>query len=103
MTEKIKSNNLIVTGHHLDNIKKHIITKKGLRVTIRAVRINDEQAMRKFFRSLSSESIHKRFLSRGKYLPNKRIQDFLVINFNKNMFLIATIKKCFSESILGLR
>ena len=102
MTEKIKSNNLIATGHHLDDIKKHIITKKGLRIIIRAVRINDERAMSKFFRSLSSESIDKRFLSRNRYLPNKRIQDFVVFNCRENMFLIATIKKYFRETILGL-
>ena len=72
-----------ITGLHLAYIKKHCITKTGLRITIRAVETKDERAMSKFFHSLSNESIHKRFLARGKYLPHKRLKDFTVVNNKK--------------------
>ncbi len=89
-------------GIHPANIRKQCITKKGLRVTIRAVQLSDEKSMWKFFHSLSNESLHKRFLARGQYMPHKRLNDFIIVDYNKNMFLIATIKKYSHEIILGL-
>lgn len=90
------------SGTPFSDIRKHCITKRGLRVTIRAVKLSDEKVMGKFFQSLSRLSIHKRFLDRGKYPPHKRLKDFVAINYNKNLFLVATIKKYFSEIIIGL-
>ena len=102
MKDSILTNNFANTGINAIKTKKQCNTKTGLQITIRTVKINDERAMGKFFHSLSDESLHKRFLSRGKYMPHKRLQDFVIVNYSKNMFLIATIKKHFRELILGL-
>jgi RimJ/RimL family protein N-acetyltransferase len=86
----------------LTKFTKNCITSKGLKIIIRPVIDSDLQMMDDFFYSLSDESLNKRFLARKKYLPHRRIKDFIIYSEESKIFIVATVKRKKSEKIIGL-
>lgn len=89
-------------GEYPSDIETHRIAKAGLKILLRPVKISDEPLLKKFFYSLSNDSMYKRFISTRKDMPHERLQDFAVIDYRKEMFLLATKQEYEHELILGL-
>ncbi len=77
-------------------------TEMGFEVFFRPVKISDEPLLKDFFYSLSDESIYRRFISSRKDMPHERLQEFVVIDYSREMMIIATIKRGKVEEIVGL-
>jgi acyl-CoA hydrolase/RimJ/RimL family protein N-acetyltransferase len=77
-------------------------TRAGLEVLLRPVRISDEPLLKEFFYSLSDQSIYRRFMSARRDMPHERLQSFAVIDYTKEMVLLATIQEEDSERVVGL-
>lgn len=89
-------------GEYPSDIETYRISKTGLKILLRPVKISDEPLLKKFFYSLSDNSMYKRFISTRKDMPHERLQDFAVIDYRKEMYILATTKEGEREIILGL-
>ena len=89
-------------GEYPSDIETYRITKAGLKILLRPVKISDEPLLKEFFYSLSDNSMYKRFISMRKDMPHERLQDFAVIDYKKEIFLLATKQENEHEIILGL-
>ncbi len=89
-------------GEYPSDIETHRISKAGIKILLRPVKISDEPLLKEFFYSLSDSSMYKRFISTRKDMPHERLQDFAVIDYRKEMFLLATTQESEREKVLGL-
>jgi len=84
---------------HLETFKS---TKTGLRLFLRPVKISDEPLLKDFFYSLSDDSTYRRFISSRKDMPHERLQEFVIIDYTKEMVINAVISEDGKEKIIGL-
>ena len=78
-------------------------TKSGIEFRLRPVKISDEPLLKDFFYNLSDETKYNRFLSRRKDMPHEMLQDiFVVIDYTKEMVILATIEQGESEIVIGV-
>lgn len=89
-------------GEYPSDLETHRVTKTGYKLVLRPVRIDDEPLLKEFFYSLSDNSMYKRFISTRKDMPHERLQDFVVIDYRKEMVILATIQDNEQEKVLGL-
>jgi acyl-CoA hydrolase/GNAT superfamily N-acetyltransferase len=76
-------------GEYPEDLETYRDTKAGLQIFIRPVKISDEPLLKDFFYSLSDVSLHRRFLSYRKDMPHERLQDFVVIDYTKEVVLVV--------------
>jgi len=84
---------------HLETLRT---THTGLTVLLRPVRISDEGLLKDFFYSLSAQSMYRRFISTRKDMPHERLQDFVVIDYTKQVTLLAVQREGDKETVLGV-
>ncbi len=78
-------------------------TKNGLEFLMRPVKISDEPLLKEFIYSLSEDTMFKRFISRRKDMPHEMLQDlFVVIDYTKDMVILATIEREGKETVIGV-
>ena len=70
---------------------KHTFSN-GLKICFRAIKPSDEENMRRLFYSFSDESIYYRYFSRIRAMPHKKMQEYVNINYNKTMSIVAETK-----------
>ncbi len=76
--------------------------KGGLTLLLRPVKINDESLVKDFFYSLSDQSLQRRFMSQRKDMPHKMRQDFVVIDYTKELIILAIIMIEQKELVVGM-
>lgn len=76
-------------GEYPEDLETYLTTKTGLQVFIRPVKISDESLLKDFFYSLSDKSIERRFISTRKDMPHERLQNFVIIDYTKQIVLVA--------------
>lgn len=90
-------------GEYPTELETHKTTKSGLEFRLRPVKISDEPLLKDFFYKLSDETKYNRFLSRRKDMPHEMLQDiFVVIDYTKEMVILATIEDGDSEVVIGV-
>lgn len=89
-------------GEYPGNLETHRMTKKGQEILLRAVKISDEPLLKDFFYSLSDQTIYRRFISARRDMPHERLQEFAVIDYTKEMVILALIPGEEIEEILGV-
>jgi acyl-CoA hydrolase/GNAT superfamily N-acetyltransferase len=89
-------------GEYPEELETYRTTMEGEEILLRPVKISDEPLIKEFFYSLSDSSMHRRFLSERKDMPHERLQDFVVIDYLKEMIILAVIKDEKREEIVGL-
>ncbi|HOT07919.1 MAG TPA: GNAT family N-acetyltransferase [Methanotrichaceae archaeon] len=77
-------------------------TKTGLRIFLRPVKISDEPLLKEFFYSLSDRSLYRRFASARKDMPHSRLQEFVAVDFSRDMVILATLRTEEREIVIGL-
>src|SRR5450756_3168211 len=55
-----------------------------------------------FFYSLSDNSLYRRFISYRQDMPHERLQDFVIIDYTKEMVILAFLPEGEKEEIAGL-
>jgi len=88
-------------GEYPEKLENYKTTKNGLDVLLRPVKISDKPLLKEFFYSLSDKSLYRRFISSRTDMPHERLQEFAVIDYTKEMVILA-IKKKDKEEVLGL-
>jgi RimJ/RimL family protein N-acetyltransferase len=110
LIEEAKKRNLIfkdqafVTGkggEYPEYLETYRTTKAGIEILLRPVKMSDEPLLKDFFYSLSDNSLYRRFISVRKDVPHERLQEFVIIDYTKEMVILAVIQKEEREEILG--
>lgn len=78
-------------GEYPADLETYTTTKTGLQLFIRPVKISDEPLLKDFFYSLSDRSIHRRFISFRKDMPHERLQNFVIIDYTKELVLVVVM------------
>ncbi len=76
-------------GEYPEDLETYITTKTGRQIFIRPVKISDEPLLKDFFYSLSDRSIQRRFISARKDMPHERLQNFVIIDYTKEIVLVV--------------
>jgi acyl-CoA hydrolase/RimJ/RimL family protein N-acetyltransferase len=76
--------------------------KGELPLLFRPVKINDEDIIKEFFYSLSDQSLQRRFMSSRKDIPHELRQDFVIIDYAKEMVILAIAQKEQTELVVGI-
>jgi RimJ/RimL family protein N-acetyltransferase len=111
LIEEAKRHNLIYAdqafipgkgGEYPEYLEAYRTTSSGLELLIRPVRMNDEPLLKEFFYSLSENSLYRRFISMRKDIPHERLQPFVIIDYTKEMVLLAVIQREAREEVVGM-
>jgi acyl-CoA hydrolase/GNAT superfamily N-acetyltransferase len=89
-------------GEYPEELETYRTTRKGLEVLLRPVKISDEPLLKDFFYSLSDQSLYRRFISQRKDMPHERLQDFVIIDYTREMVILAVKQEDEVEEVLGL-
>ncbi len=89
-------------GAYPEKIETYRTTRTGLRLFLRPVKISDEPLLKDFFYSLSDTSMSQRFISTRKDMHHDRLQQFVVIDYSREMLVLAVIEKDREEMIVGV-
>jgi len=111
LIEEAKKQNLIYkdqafiagkAGEYPEELEARRTTKTGLEVFLRPVRMSDESLLKELFYSLSEDSMYRRFISMRKDMPHERLQQFVVIDYTKEMVILALLQEGEKEKIVGI-
>ncbi|MEA2045795.1 MAG: GNAT family N-acetyltransferase [Euryarchaeota archaeon] len=91
-------------GLYPDLLETHRTTYLGLEIFLRPVKISDEPLLKDFFYSLSDESMYSRFISARRNVPHELRQEFVVIDYTRDMVILAVIedRETEIEEIVGV-
>jgi acyl-CoA hydrolase/GNAT superfamily N-acetyltransferase len=91
-----------VQGEYPEELETYRTTRTGLDLMLRPVKLSDEHLLKDFFYSLSNDSMYKRFISTRTDMHHERLQPFVVIDYAKEMMILAVIKQDQTELIVGM-
>jgi len=89
-------------GEYPEELETYRTTKAGLEVLLRPIKISDEPLLKDFFYSLSDKSLYRRFMSPRKDIPHQQLQEFVVIDYSREMVILASIRAGEREEAVGL-
>ncbi len=90
-------------GEYPEHLETYRTTKTGMTVLLRPVKISDEPLLKEFFYSLSDNSLYRRFISMRKDMPHERLQEFVVVDYTKQMSILAVLSEGEGkEVVIGL-
>jgi acyl-CoA hydrolase/GNAT superfamily N-acetyltransferase len=89
-------------GEYPEALETYRTTKTGIEILLRPVKISDEPLLKDFFYSLSENSLYRRFISVRKDMPHERLQEFVAIDFTREMVILAVIQEAEKEIIVGV-
>ena len=84
---------------HLETVRT---TKGGIILSLRPVKINDEPLIKDFFYALSDKSLQRRFMSTQREVLHSMRQKFVVIDYTRELTILACVKKNGKEIIIGI-
>jgi RimJ/RimL family protein N-acetyltransferase len=111
LIEEAKKQNLIYKdqafipgkrGEYPEELETSRITEQGFEIRLRPVRISDEPLLKELFYSLSGDSMYRRFISLRRDMPHERLQQFVIIDYTKEIVILAVIPHEEQEKIVGV-
>jgi acyl-CoA hydrolase/GNAT superfamily N-acetyltransferase len=111
LVEKAKQNHLIYRdqafipgkrGEYPEHLETYRTTRSGFALRMRPVKISDEPLLKDFFYSLSDQSLYRRFISVRKDMPHERLQEFVIIDYTKEMVILATVPEAEIEKVVAV-
>jgi RimJ/RimL family protein N-acetyltransferase len=89
-------------GAYPETLETVRTTKKGLSIILRPVKISDEPLLKDFFYSLSNDGMYHRFISTRTDMPHARLQQYVAIDYSKELVILAMQKEADRETIVGM-
>jgi RimJ/RimL family protein N-acetyltransferase len=89
-------------GEYPEELEAYRTTKTGLEILFRPVKISDEPLLKDLFYALSDNSLYRRFISVRKDMPHERLQEFAVIDYTREVAIVAAIKDGDKDTIVGM-
>jgi RimJ/RimL family protein N-acetyltransferase len=91
-----------VHGEYPEKLEVFKTTRTGLNLLLRPVKMNDEHLLKDFFYYLSNDSMYRRFISSRPDMHHERLQPFVVIDYTKEMVILAVIQQEEKEMFVGM-
>lgn len=90
-------------GQYPEHLERERVTKAGLKILLRPVKISDEHLLKEFFYGLSDKSLYRRFMSLRTQMSHERLQEFVVIDYTKEIVILAIVRDANSqEKVVGV-
>jgi len=89
-------------GIYPEKFETYRTTKAEFEVLLRPVKISDEPLLKDFFYHLSEQSLYRRFISKRFDMPHERLQQFVVVDYTKDMVMLAIREHEDREEIIGI-
>lgn len=91
-------------GRYPKELETYRNTKSGMYVFLRPIKMTDEHKLKDFAHWLSDLSLYTRFMSVRQDLPHERLQEFVVIDYTKEIAIVALADdgKGSTEVFLGI-
>jgi acyl-CoA hydrolase/RimJ/RimL family protein N-acetyltransferase len=89
-------------GEYPEHLETFRTTRSGLTILLRPIKISDEPLLKDLFYGLSDRSLYERFISARKDMPHARLQQFVIIDYTKQMSILAVIQEGEKEVAVGL-
>jgi RimJ/RimL family protein N-acetyltransferase len=89
-------------GEYPEALETFRATKTGLKILLRPVKISDEPLLKDFFYSLSNQSMYLRFASARKDMHHARLQEFVAVDYAKEIVILAVSGQEEKETVIGL-
>jgi acyl-CoA hydrolase/GNAT superfamily N-acetyltransferase len=89
-------------GVYPEELEAYRTTKTGLSMLLRPVKLSDEHLLKDFFYTLSNDSMYRRFVSTRTDMHHDRLQPFVVIDYTKEMVILAVLPQDEKELIIGM-
>jgi acyl-CoA hydrolase/GNAT superfamily N-acetyltransferase len=89
-------------GDYPEHLETFRSTRTGIQLFLRPVKISDEDLIKKFIYSLSDKSIYTRFFTNMVHMPHNILQKYVIIDFTKEMLILAVIERQGVEEIVGM-
>ncbi len=89
-------------GQYPDHLERTRTTKSGLSLLLRPVKLDDEPLLKKFFYAVSEESMYRRFMAWRRSMPHERLQEFIGVDYRKDMIILAVLQDDEREVIIGM-
>ena len=89
-------------GEYPEHLETRRATRKGLPLLLRPVRISDEPLLKEFFYSLSDKSLYRRFMTPRIEMPHERLQEYVVIDYTREMVILACVESGARQEVVGL-
>ena len=93
---------IIRSAEYPEDLEAWKATRSGLLIFLRPVKITDEPLVKEFFYSLSDKSLYRRFASARRDMPHSRIQDFVAVDYSRDMVILALLIRGERETVIGL-
>ena len=88
-------------GEYPEDLETFRTTSKGFEVFLRPIRICDEGLLKDFVYSLSQTTLYRRFFAPAVDLPHRDLQRFVVIDYSREMAILAVRIHGTREEIVG--
>jgi GNAT superfamily N-acetyltransferase len=75
--------------------------RNGMRVTVRAIRADDKQAILESFKELDDETLYRRFFAPKKYLSERELKKLTEVDFDQTVALVVTLPSGDGDKIIG--
>jgi acyl-CoA hydrolase/GNAT superfamily N-acetyltransferase len=89
-------------GMYPEHLESYRTTRKGINIYFRPIKISDEPRLKEFVYSLSEQSMYRRFISSRKDMPHERLQPLVIIDYTKEMAILAVTGTEEKETIVGV-
>ena len=89
-------------GQYPEHLENYRTTGSGLSLFFRPVKITDEPLLKEFFYDLSDKTIYRRFFINLLSMPHEKLQKFSVVDFNREMVILAVQIDENRESVQGV-
>jgi len=89
-------------GRYREELESYKTTKAGFKIFFRPIKISDEPLLKDFVYSLSEDSLYRRFISVRKDMPHERLQEFVVIDYTKELAIVAMVGDENNKEIVGV-
>lgn len=89
-------------GVYPERLETYRITRTGIPLFLRPVKISDEEIIKSFLYSLSDKSIYTRFFTNMVHMPHNLLQKYVIIDYTKEMLMFAIVERQGVEEIVGM-
>jgi acyl-CoA hydrolase/GNAT superfamily N-acetyltransferase len=89
-------------GEYPQHLETYRTTKDGTPLWLRPVNINDETLIKDLFYGMSDQSFQRRFMSTRLDMPHERRQEFVVIDYTRELVILAFIEQGDTRTAAGM-
>ncbi len=90
------------SGEYPSELETFRVTRTNLEIFFRPVKISDEPLLKDLFYSLSDKSMYRRFISARLDMPHERLQDFVTIDYSREIVILAFIQGTEPDILAGM-